>query len=380
MIFSGLVLLLILVLENINVRFWLSDFKVYYGAAEAFVKGDRVYGTVFGEDTGLYKYSPFLLFLFAPATLLPFQQAAVTHYLICSVFLVALFPLTYRLVTHVTGTRGKHPSLQMSIVFVVILNHVFRELHLGNVNIIMDYLLVLAAWMIVKGQEGRAGWIFALCVFFKPYFLLLSLALLLGGKIRSLLHAAMAALTFLLCCVIFMGWSDAVWMHSEWIQSMRNHSEFLDSFNNISAIVRIFFHVQWPLVLPVLLLSGILLFLWRLRVSKAVSTDMVFILSWMVLLALIPLLVITDTNHFVLSAPLILLVLLLAWHSGNISLMVFVTVAFLMYGANSPEIFGSHLSDEIEHHGVLGISNLMVILAAFWSVFNYSRREGKLSI
>ena len=44
LIFSGLILLFILIIENVNQRFWLNDFKVYYLAAEAFLTHQPVYG------------------------------------------------------------------------------------------------------------------------------------------------------------------------------------------------------------------------------------------------------------------------------------------------------------------------------------------------
>ena len=45
--FAATLLLLIFIVENINGRFWLNDFKVYCGGALAFLHGEPVYGVAF---------------------------------------------------------------------------------------------------------------------------------------------------------------------------------------------------------------------------------------------------------------------------------------------------------------------------------------------
>jgi len=60
------VLVLALVLEVVNGRFWLNDLKVYVMAADALRQGQPVYGLPFGLDTGFYKYAPGVLYLFLP--------------------------------------------------------------------------------------------------------------------------------------------------------------------------------------------------------------------------------------------------------------------------------------------------------------------------
>jgi hypothetical protein len=45
-------LVLALVLEVVNGRFWLNDLRVYVMAADALRHGQQVYGVPFGLDTG----------------------------------------------------------------------------------------------------------------------------------------------------------------------------------------------------------------------------------------------------------------------------------------------------------------------------------------
>ena len=55
-IFLVLVCITNLVLNVVNGRFWLSDFKVYYMAAKALISGGTVYLQSFMEGSGYYKY------------------------------------------------------------------------------------------------------------------------------------------------------------------------------------------------------------------------------------------------------------------------------------------------------------------------------------
>ena len=65
-----------MVLEIVNGRFWLNDFRVYWSAADALVHHRQVYGIPFGEDTGFFKYAPIVAIAFVPFTLLPYGLAA----------------------------------------------------------------------------------------------------------------------------------------------------------------------------------------------------------------------------------------------------------------------------------------------------------------
>ncbi|MBK7618262.1 MAG: hypothetical protein IPJ10_02835 [Flavobacteriales bacterium] len=61
----GVVALLLFVLEHVNGRFWLNDFRVYYGAGEALLNGEPLYGVAHGLGTGMFKYAPALALFYA---------------------------------------------------------------------------------------------------------------------------------------------------------------------------------------------------------------------------------------------------------------------------------------------------------------------------
>ncbi|MCX6285327.1 MAG: hypothetical protein NTW31_13965, partial [Bacteroidetes bacterium] len=78
--FALLFILADFIIENINGRFWLNDFKVYFMGSNALLSGQQVYGIPFGESSGFYKYSPMTLFFFFPSYLVSFETARVIHF------------------------------------------------------------------------------------------------------------------------------------------------------------------------------------------------------------------------------------------------------------------------------------------------------------
>src|SRR5690348_10815828 len=98
LIFATTLLVLIFTIENINHRFWLNDFKVYYGAAQALMHGEQVYGVAFALGSGYYKYSPFTAILFVPLALLPYKAASVIQYFLLAGVILILFHVVWNLV------------------------------------------------------------------------------------------------------------------------------------------------------------------------------------------------------------------------------------------------------------------------------------------
>jgi len=184
-LFGALICATIFVAENVNGRFHLNDFKVYYYAAKALTQGKQVYQIPFGLDTGYYKYSPFTLLLFVPYTGFSFEVAGIFHFILLSVCTLTAIIFIYQLVT-TYFFEGKSKSGPLFLIFICILLHVFRELHLGNINIILVLLISFAVYCSLKSKPFIAGCLLGLVIVTKPYFLLLILPLIAYRKIKIL--------------------------------------------------------------------------------------------------------------------------------------------------------------------------------------------------
>lgn len=362
--FFALGVLGIVVLEIVNSRFWLNDFRVYYGAAKAFVAGEQVYQRVFGEDTGLYKYSPVLLWFFAPLTFLPYVVACIIH-----VFTIAIsYVVVLRVGTHLVKQQLQLNTINKPVVWLLVLvftgNHFFREIHLGNVNVLLVAILLLGYHLQQNGRFVFAGFLFTIAILMKPYFLILAFTFLLAKRWQILISSTIS-LFFVLGVFFWMtGFEKAFFLHREWITSMLNHNEFLFSANTVTSLVG----VAAGQTVNVYLSNGLFILGYFSLFYLLKPSPKFFIgareqyLIFITLLALIPNLVITDTEHFLFSLPLLIaLAFQLRAQPKPIHVGAAIVLAFA-YSANLGDLVGGSFSDKMELSGVLGLGNILLVV------------------
>ena len=362
--FITLIFILILSLEIINNRFAMVDFRVYYGAAKAYLNAEQVYQRVFGEDTGLFKYSPVVLWLFAPATVLPYFLACLLHYVCIAFAFVFSLRLAFRLGAEYLNLNNTYKIAVLVASTVFTLNHLFRELHLGNVNVILVFTILLAFHLQERGRTISSGFLFAVIVLAKPYLLLPAIPFLLAKNWPLIKAGIISTLLIFFLFVLSNGFTYSLHLHQEWIQGMLNHSEFLTSTNTFQSMLRIWFSIELSGAEAAALLLIIVLglfFALRSKLFAKLGRAEQYVL-FTVLLALIPCLVITDTEHFLFALPLILLLLLQVFEKKNVVLAVVTLLALLAYGANLGDLIGDSISVTLEHSGVLGAGNLLLIV------------------
>src|ERR1035437_8847229 len=135
---TGAIFILILIMEFINNRFLMNDFQVYYYAAKAMVNNTQVYGLAFGgSGVGFYKYSPFALFYFIPLSFLPLQAAKIVFYIIISVAITSAFIIAANIIQHASKREKSFSIGMLFVTFLIASSQLHRELHLGNVNMIL---------------------------------------------------------------------------------------------------------------------------------------------------------------------------------------------------------------------------------------------------
>ena len=118
----------------VNSRFWLNDFKVYYLAMKNFFNGESIYGVPFGLESGYYKYSPAALIPFGIFYFIPFKIAAIIYYSLVSFFIFFIFRNTYNIIAKLFKFEINLSYIVLLLSFLIVINHIYRELHLGNVN------------------------------------------------------------------------------------------------------------------------------------------------------------------------------------------------------------------------------------------------------
>ncbi len=379
----------IFTIENINGRFWLNDFKVYYLAAKALLNGDPIYGVSFGLKSGLYKYSPYSLFLFLPYTIFSYKIASILHFLIITFSAIASLIVIKKLITdYIFISQKVKENLLLVIVFICAINHITRELHLGNINIIILLLTTLAVLLMLKDRQIFAGILFGIVMVTKPYFLILILPLLAYKKRDTVISLILSILFFILLPALFFGVTENIAIHKEWFRELMAHSSALESFQTFGSLIRRYIYHDIPenfhfYAIAVVSLLYILYFRIKNRQvtndnnSSSQKRKINLIVDCFLLIAIIPNLIITDDQHFLLSIPIIAILLWYVYLKKNYFLIGGFVLLMICYGGDSPDILGSQLSRQVENMGILGISNLIMIAAV---IFLTLRKEIPLNI
>jgi hypothetical protein len=385
-LYSGLIFIVIFCVENINHRFWLNDFRVYYLAAKALIGGEQVYGISFGLGTGFFKYSLMTLLLFTPYTIVPIQVANIIHFFISASCAIASFLVLEQIILdHLFVPRTKRTHLLLMVVFFCILNHLFREVHLGNINMIIVLLLSIALSLVLKSKSITAGFLLALVIITKPYFIFFCfLPLLLHRKMKTILFVIIFLLIFFVVPFVFVGFSKNISLHKEWLSAMFEHSNYLNSNHTIVSLIRFYFYpaIPYKITFYLIVFVGLLyiIYFWlnnqadNMNNNVSLMKNKSFIIQYFLLIAIVPNLLITDTEHFLFSLPLItILVFFLSTSKNYILVGCFVLLTFF-YGGNLSDLLGKEISHQFENHGLLGLSNLIIILLV---IYIYSKNKNK---
>ena len=359
---------LYLVLLFINHRFQLSDFNVYYGAADALMNGEQVYGKSFGLSSGFYKYSPEILVPFLPFALLKYDVAAVLFYLI-NTGIILLLLNEFKQIFFKSYEWGKEVWFYLIVTALFFGDQLERELFLGNVNALLLLLTLWAVRSIENKQHAKAGLIYAVVLCFKIHFLILLPYFILKKEWKVLFYSIVGligmAITLFICVP-----NRFVVLHSQWLKAVQAHNVQLDHSPNT-----IYFFIQKILsslhmsVIPIaavligLGIAGVayLTFIWK-KIGMGFQSN-----EALVLLALIPVLTHTDTEHFLWAMPffLMMFITISTWNKKGkmfgAAILVFASIPFLF---NSPDLVGKGLSKQLDEGGI-GFMLILLVLLSF---------------
>lgn len=380
----GLICVAYFILLKINHRDGMSDFRVYYDAANALIHGDVVYGKSFGLSSGFYKYSPFAALPFIPLAVLPFSIACGIYYvLVMAAFVLFTLLLVYHLEKEL-GLKSKHLGWALALVTVFLLDHFERELLLGNVNIFLLIGAFAAYWSMQKGRVYLGGMIFGSILLFKPHFIVLLPYFVVIKQFRLLLSALVTIGIGLLLPMVIVGWNGNFNLIHQWLTAMADHNVQLEHSPN--TVYGIFNHfVATPLGLEagrmsILVLLGIVmvLFLALLRRNRNQAEKPFYTyFEYFLLIALIPNLAHTDTEHFMWTMPLIALAIILLQEKEIAQRWIYISLlalAWVPYCLNSPDIVGKPLALLFDEGGLLGMGNLVIIGVAVVLFLKFSKK------
>jgi hypothetical protein len=213
-------LMVYLLFEIKNNRFWLSDFQVYHKAAGRIVQGQNIYQ---GEIDGFYryKYSPAAAIFFIPIGMISLTPARVLYWVFLSSVICIGFYLSLRLVR--PRFRMLSPAYINNLILLsaLILGvNIERELHLGQVNqlLLVSYLLII--FLIRNNKTGMAALIWAAGIFLKPFGIILLPYFLATRRFRPVIYFLVFLIIFAIAPAVFTGIDNLAGQYSSWFSEL----------------------------------------------------------------------------------------------------------------------------------------------------------------
>jgi hypothetical protein len=371
------------VLNKINGRDGMADFRVYYDAATAVWNDTTLYGKAFGVSSGFYKYSPLAALPFVPLSWLPYGLASGVYYFLV-LGAILLLPVTaYRAVSHwLPGAEYLSAAPRAGIVTLLFMaDHLERELHLGNVNLFLLLLAMTIFYALERGKDLLAGAGFALLLLFKPHFLILAPWLVYTRRFRVLFSTIIAVVAGLLLPVLWKGWDGNLFWLKEWMSTIQSHNTALhDSPNTLYGLLNRFVLTPlgvtagtWLVLLVLATVAGAFLVFLRRNSGQPLSHFAAFFL----LVALIPSLAHTDTEHFMWSMPLVFYTVWKWFESKRTQwwkVLLFVLAA-IPYALNSPDLVGPTVARFFDEGGGIGLAHVVVMGLFLWEYIEDSVPE-----
>ncbi len=357
-----------------NHRFMLHDFEVYYSAAAKVLNNESFYNQSFGLPSGIFKYSPAAAFLFVPFALLPFFAAATIYFTIVSVLVYMTFQKAYNLILRLAPFLGFNvdPTRKTSVLFVsllVLLSAIHRELHLGNVNLLLLFLTMLHVEFFINKKTVFSGLILSIMILIKPHFLIFTPMLLFSGGIITLVMGFIFFLLAMFLPIAYYGFERYASLFKEWISTMVNHNSvdcLISTPNTIHYWIFKFVPNTIPSATTILTLLSVgtlvsLLLYFQKRQLLGIQSDSFYPLSAFLLVALIPNVTVTDTEHFLFSLPLIVMLTIRLQQKSWTLFHWLTVVAFILFGFNWFDLWGRRISLLLSESGILGIGNIAII-------------------
>jgi len=374
---------------NVNHRFELRDFEVYFTASKHFFAGEQVYGRYYGLTSGFYKYSPFALFVFLPFTFFTLKIAIVLYFILLSFLIVYGFHFLLKFIKSYLNLNSI-PDTKNTILFIssfVMLVHLQRELELGNVNWILMLCLTVSLKLLLDKKHISAGIIISLCILLKPHFIIILPLLFLHKKWKTLFVVFISLVSGFLFPILIVGFNQNLVLHTEWINTMASHNSTQNLVEGYTTIQAIIYHLFlshflinvgsiYNLIVIGFVAVGILgLFLFHFQKEKSRNLEMGknLTIEFFILIALVPNLTLTDTEHFLYSAPLIIFLVPQLFLISKYRIMFwFICTSLFFYGGNWHDLWGHQLFILFSKLGLLGIGNLMIIVASI-IVYNQNK-------
>jgi hypothetical protein len=365
--------------EIINHRFWLSDFEVYYKAANRILHSQNLY-QISADGHYVFKYSPTSAIYFVPFIIFPFAIAKFVYWLFLTSIIVLGFYLCIKILKPSLFTNQDVKSINTITLLAtsILAIHFLRELHLGQVNYLLLFLYITALYFYKKQKRTIFSLILAISIFIKPFTFIFIPYLIVKKKYPELLMFACFTLVLFLLPFLFYGSIETtLGQYQQWLSELRielshkqgllenaNHTIF-SVFARYTPIRFLLINGRILFVYQIVMLIAIgISFIWFTKInSKNISDEQQHyfsIIEFSLLVSFIPLLAFTSENAFIFSQILVFIILLHYKSLKNYEKGLAI-VAFIFIGGNFGELIGSEMSKIFNDFSLITFGTLILI-------------------
>lgn len=369
--------------EMINDRFWLSDFEVYYKAAQRISAAENLYQHA--EDGHyIFKYSPTSALFFIPFIVFSFAVAKCLYWSLLTVVILAGFYLCIKNIRPSAFERRNKKVVNRTVLIatVMLAVHFLRELHLGQVNYLLLFVYILAMHSLVNNRWILASVLLGVSIFIKPFALIFLPYFLIKKKYREISVFALSALVFALLPLLFYGSIDMatgqyrLWFTELQVELSHKQSLLADANHTIFSVLARYTPLRFIITpgtvssvyqICVLLLIAILVYYFVKilpRKNDNPSEKNLLVTDFALLISLIPLLAFTSENAFV-YAQVLVFVILLYFHRLKTFEKILAILGFLFIGGNFSELTGKELSIALDNISLISIGTIILICLLF---------------
>jgi hypothetical protein len=368
MLYTSLVLLfgiLLVFFEIKNGKFFTYDFRVYFDATNDFFKGNDPYIHNYGLDTGFFKYSPTTLFFFFPFRWGGYFIFQLLHTAILLLALLVSLPVLQRVIKN-SMLFSEQKSYFLIVPLFVGIIHFTREFQLGNVNLILLALFTIGLVLRSKNKVLGASIFFSLIAILKPIMILAFIPLVIVKEWKMILFLLLFGAIYFILPAFFVGLKANFSLWNGWFKAVSAHGEYISSPHSLQYLVPHYLkstHSWWYSLVGLLIV-----FIMSLIDYRTNKKDNRFFMVWTIIYtSFIPNFFVTDTQHFLLSTPLIMLLMYLLAMNYSKLIRVCFLIGVLCFSFNSTDLLGRSLSGIVNDWGLLGIGNLLFIASTIYT-------------
>ena len=342
----------------------MSDFGVCYKNGQRIIRGETLYRLSDGHLQ--FKYAPVSALIYAPLALLPYETAKVIWYILEICLLFAVFWVSYKLLP----SRLKGPWFVLGLSFLALLKFIGREIELGQVNILIIFVLIMMLRTVVKKKDVPAGILWGISLFVKPYALIFLPYFILKKRFKLIATGLIVLIVGLALPVLTFGFKGNLLVLKEWAFTLSRSTPGQIAAGDTASLYAFLWKILpghpdfWTMFLWLVIGSAVgVVFLWMMGEGRKRDLNMPEILEAAFLMILIPFFSPLGWNYNYIYSVLAVVLILNYWPRFPLAWKYVLAVDLILIGATLQEVLGKTLFRFYTYNSLIVI-NFLIVLAA----------------